>query len=166
MLGRTTSPDGRADRPRYAAKADAEPAAQRFARVADVAYRIGTPRPRRAASRVLALGLGICRGRKYQSVCRPHGRAIASFGSLLRRIPGKLLVVWDGSETVRKAPIGPELRLRTRRNGSKKPYFEALRAQNGGSAGYSRPFSDSFSYQVRLNSLGSHAASGQVRFEL
>jgi hypothetical protein len=48
-------------------------------------------------------------------------------------------------ETVRKAPIGSIRSLRSRRNGSKRPHFAALGAENRGSGGRSRPFSDSFS---------------------
>jgi hypothetical protein len=49
------------------------------------------------------------------------------------------------SETIRKAPVGPEQCLRSRRNRSKKSYFAAPEIQNGASRGYSRPFSDSLS---------------------
>src|SRR5215218_9820627 len=47
-------------------------------------------------------------------------------------------------ETVRKALIGPELKPQKASKRVKKPYFATAGQQNGGSSGYSRPFSDSF----------------------
>jgi cytochrome P450 len=53
LPGRAARPDGGPDRPRHPAAPDARPAAQRFARVADLAPRHGATRPERVARGVL-----------------------------------------------------------------------------------------------------------------
>ena len=61
-------------------------------------------------------------------------------------------------ETVRKALIGPELKPQKASKRVKKPYFATAGQQNGGSSGYSRPFSDSF----RRGLLGNSVADFKV----
>src|SRR5215216_7088786 len=55
------------------------------------------------------------------------------------------------SETVRKVPTGSKLKPQKSTKRSKKPYFAAVGSQNGGSSGYSKPFSDSLSRQFVNN---------------
>src|SRR5215216_1535232 len=57
------------------------------------------------------------------------------------------------SETVRKVPTGSKLKPQKSTKRSKKPYFAAVGSQNGGSSGYSKPFSDSLRRVILGNSF-------------